>query len=232
MRRSPEDIGLLPDGDAPREPVMQDGKAVAWVDTEYPWTLREALRTRAAWVLVGAQALGSMGLYPVVVHQVAFVQEKGFSLAVATTVATTVAFFSMAGKVPWGLLTERFHVRWVTAACLMSAGFSLTLLIFAGDLLMLYVYAVIYGATMSGLPSLTNIIWAHYFGRKHTGAIRGALSPAVQALSASSPVIVAFFWDVQGNYTLAFWLVSAFWIGGGLLALLAAPPRPPKAASG
>jgi MFS family permease len=227
IRRSPEDVGLLPDGDTPEEGGTPKQTAKAAV-SEYPWTVRQALRTRAAWLLMAMQALGSMGLLAVLVHQVAYIQEKGFDPGTAATVATTVAFFSAVGKVPWGLATERLHVRWVTAICFVLAGLSLMLLVLGSGLAVMYVYAVCYGITFSGMASLTQIVWADYFGRQHAGAIRGAVAPASSALSASSPLLVGWLWDIQGDYVFAFTLLAGFWIGGGLLALLAPPPKPPS----
>ncbi len=226
IRRSPEDEGLLPDGDTPGGTGARK-QTVKVTASEYPWTVRQALRTRAAWLLMMMQALGSMGLLAVLVHQVAYIQEKGFDAGTSLAVASTVAFFSAAGKIPWGLAAERFHVRWVTAACFVLAGLSLMLLVVGDSLPMMYLYAALYGGTFSGMGALTQIVWADYFGRQHAGAIRGAVAPLSSALSASAPLLVGVLWDIQGNYIFAFTLLAAFWVTGGTLALLAPPPKPP-----
>ena len=128
MRRQPEDIGLLPDGDAPDGDGAGTGRAGS---TEYPWTVREAFRTRALWIMMGVQSLGSMGLMPVIFHQVAYIQDKSFSLATATAVAATLAFFAIVAKPIWGFTAEHIHVRWVIPMCVIPAGISLYSLIIA-----------------------------------------------------------------------------------------------------
>ena len=113
-----------------------------------------------------------MGLMPVIFHQVAYIQDKDFSFATATAVATTVAFFAIVAKPIWGFAAEYIHVRWVIPMCVIPAGVSLFALVVAENLTMLYVYAVFHGLTMGGWPTIANVAWASYFGRQHQGAIR------------------------------------------------------------
>lgn len=227
MRRSPEDLGLLPDGDSSSATDSSDSSKKIWVDTEYPWTLREALRTRALWVLLAVQVLGATALLPIIIHQVAYIQDKGFTPQTATAVATTVAFFAIVAKLPWGIFVERVHARWVISICLVTSGFSLFLLVVAQNIQMLYVYALIHGLTMGGWATLMNVAWPVYFGRRHMGAIRGAVTPIGNVMGAVSPVIAGWMWDVQGSYNMIFSIFAIIWILGGLLMPLARPPKTP-----
>ena len=225
MRRQPEDIGLLPDGDTPGAGNgAGPGRGAA---EEYPWTVKEALRTRTLWIMLLVQSFGSMGLMPVIFHQVAYIQDKDFSLATATAVAATVAFFAIVAKPIWGLVTERVHVRWVIPMCVIPAGVSLFALIVAQDLTMLYVYAIFHGLTMGGWPTIANVAWASYYGRQHQGAIRGFVTPIGNIMGAASPVLGGYMWDRYGNYDFAFLVFGSAWIMAGLLMLMAAPPKPP-----
>ena len=232
MRRQPEDIGLLPDGDSPGATNGSGGAGRGAAD-EYPWTVKEALRTRTLWIMLVVQSFGSMGLMPVIFHQVAYIQDKGFNLATATAVAATVAFFAIVAKPIWGLVTERIHVRWVIPMCVIPAGVSLFALIVAQDMTMLYVYAIFHGLTMGGWPTIANVAWASYYGRQHQGAIRGFVTPIGNVMGAASPVIGGIMWDRYGNYDLAFVVFGTAWIMAGLLMLAAVPPKPPvKAGDG
>ena len=232
MRRQPEDIGLLPDGEEPGG-ASGGGAGRGAAQEEYPWTVKEAFRTRTLWIMLLVQSFGSMGLMPVIFHQVAYIQDKDFSLATATAVAATVAFFAIVAKPIWGLVTERIHVRWVIPMCVIPAGVSLFALIVAQDLTMLYVYAIFHGLTMGGWPTIANVAWASYFGRQHQGAIRGFVTPIGNVMGAASPVLGGYMWDRYGTYDLAFLVFGMAWIVAGLLMLMAAPPKPPaKAGSG
>ena len=229
MRRQPEDIGLLPDGEEPGG-ASGGGAGRGAAQEEYPWTVKEAFRTRTLWIMLLVQSFGSMGLMPVIFHQVAYIQDKDFSLATATAVAATVAFFAIVAKPIWGLVTERIHVRWVVPMCVIPAGVSLFALIVAQDLTMLYVYAIFHGLTMGGWPTIANVAWASYFGRQHQGAIRGFVTPIGNVMGAASPVLGGYMWDRYGTYDLAFLVFGMAWIVAGLLMLMAAPPKPPAKA--
>ena len=229
MRRQPEDIGLLPDGEEPGG-TSGGGPGRGAAQEEYPWTVKEAFRTRTLWIMLLVQSFGSMGLMPVIFHQVAYIQDKDFSLATATAVAATVAFFAIVAKPIWGLVTERIHVRWVVPMCVIPAGVSLFALIVAQDLTMLYVYAIFHGLTMGGWPTIANVAWASYFGRQHQGAIRGFVTPIGNVMGAASPVLGGYMWDRYGTYDLAFLVFGMAWIVAGLLMLMAAPPKPPAKA--
>ncbi|HCH08185.1 MAG TPA: hypothetical protein DEW32_03160, partial [Dehalococcoidia bacterium] len=74
MRRSPEDAGMQPDGD----PAPVDSQHAAATKSEYSFTLKQALRTRSLWLMVGIQSVMLVSLSPVLFHQVAYVQDKGF----------------------------------------------------------------------------------------------------------------------------------------------------------
>ncbi len=229
MRRAPEDIGLRPDG-VPSSGAPSAGRGIAPgapADTEYSWTVKEAIRTRALWVLVGVQTLGGVALFPVLLHQVAYIQDKGFDVATATAVATTLAWFAIMGKLLFGFLVERFPVRWILALCVVPAGLSLFLLIHGQSLSMLYAYAVLHGLFMGGWAPLMNVAWANYFGRQHLGAIRGWIAPVGNIAGAVSPFFAGVMWDLRGSYDLPFTVFAFAWMLSGLLVLLAIPPKPP-----
>ena len=104
MRRQPSDVGLMPDGIGRAQP-RADAATANGLDAvpvgepyEYPWTVREATRTLAFWALLAAQVLSLASLMPILFHQVAYMQDKGFSLGDATLAATTLAGFAIPGQ--------------------------------------------------------------------------------------------------------------------------------------
>ena len=227
MRRSPEDVNLLPDGDA--APMTQSASIQNRPsEVEYPWTLRQALRTQALWVVLAVQVLMLVSLMPVLFHQVAYIQDKGYDLTTAATVATTLAFFALVSKLFWGYLTERIHVRWVIALCFIPTGLSLFLLIGAQSIQMLFVYAVIHGFTMGGAPTLMNMIWPAYFGRQHMGAIRGAVTPVGMFFGSFSPIFAGWLWTPEKSYGVSFMLFAFIYVVAGLLIMVVRSPRAPS----
>ena len=63
VRRTPEDIGLLPDGDTHlNEPDVAQTDRRTNLATKHDWTFREAVRPPSLWLIVTATALSGMGL--------------------------------------------------------------------------------------------------------------------------------------------------------------------------
>ncbi len=222
MRRSPEDAGMMPDGDT--DPADGTSEGPTHASMEVSLTLNEAMRTRSLWVLMIVQALTHLSLMPVMFHQVAYMQDKGFEIGIATTIATMMAFFAVVSKLPWGFLTERYHVRWVTAVCLTTTGSSLILLVVAQSVWMLVAYAVFFGLMMGGFTLTLNVAWATYFGRKHMGAIRGFVTPAGNIIGAFGPIFAGWTWSEQSSYDFPITFFAFAWITGGLLMLIAKVP--------
>ena len=233
MRRQPSDVGLVPDG-IPQEatrgemPTGAGGVTVAGGEPyEYPWTVREALGTAAFWAMLVAQALGQAALFGVLFHQVAYMQDKGLSVADATLIATVLAGVAIPSKMIYGFLAERFPPRMMLAAAMIPAGFFLLLLVVAANREVLLVYAVLYGLTMGGFIPMVNVALAQYFGREHMGAIRGIATPIANIAGSSGPFAVGLMWQWLGDYDVSFVLLGVFWAIGGLFVLTARQPRAP-----
>lgn len=224
MVRKPEDIGLLPDGarsqaeaDAARGHRRGHG-------TEQSWTLREALKTRALWILTLSMVVGGVGVASVVVHEFSYVSDQGFSVAVAGAVLSTHAVTASAGRLVWGFLVERFQVRYCMAALFSACALGLGILLSAGNIPQLFVFAVTYGISVGGFQVLINVAWADYFGREFVGTIRGVLTPVTTGSVALGPVLVGLGYDLSGTYVGAFTLLVGTFLTAAVIVLLATPP--------
>ena len=84
LRRSPEDIGLLPDGDTTKfnEDITNDNEVKSW-------TLKQTIVNSQFWILLLIQCLGLSGLVVVLFHEVAYIQDKGLNIESATLIATS-----------------------------------------------------------------------------------------------------------------------------------------------
>ena len=237
MRRQPSDVGLLPDGRTVEAARNESAENDAQQQTpsaepyEYPWTVREAVGTAGFWAVLVAQALGQAGLFGVLFHQVAYMQDKGLSVAEATLAATTLAGAALVSKLFYGFLAERFGARPALAAAMIPTGLCLLILVVGSGLEMVLVYAVVYGFTMGGFIPMVNVAFAQYFGRQNMGAIRGAAAPLSNVVGAASPFAVGVMWQWLGNYDVSFMMLAAIWAVGGILVLMAAQPRAPARAA-
>ena len=232
VRTRPEDMGLLPDGDKPGEPPPTRAEAgpspapsprAAGVADGL--TVRESLRTMAFWLIIGAFMLVGMGMGGFHANLVTYFQDIGLAASVAALSGTAFAVASVSLRPVWGILAERISVRYLIGPQLvLSAGTVLLILNVGGQTSML-IAAGLHGLTIGAFITLQNLLVADYFGRAHLGAVNGIMRPFVTVAGASSPLLIAFLFDLQDSYTMAFLIIATAWVVAGGLVLLAAPPR-------
>jgi len=248
LRRSPEDMGMLPDGAQmsirPSVPYTKsdilasrivDGEETAWVaasqdeDTrvdEISLTLREAMRTATFWLLCLIQGVNSMSNTGINFHTVPRFTDVGISEAVA---ASTVSVFTMSQALAVfivGLIASRIGAKVTLLGTLLTLAIGVVLISSADSGVSAYVAVFVYGGSVGGSTLLYNVVWADFFGRKHLGAIRG-VSMAFQLVgNASGALIAAILYDINGDYNVAF-TITLFGILVAFMMLLLT--RNPKA---
>ena len=229
IRRPPEDIGLLPDGDAPLDAPVFSG--AGHLVTDRAWTLREAVRTPSLWVMVTAFSIGSAGLGGFVVHAIPFMTDSGYSDVRATTYLVLFNIAAAMVKPVWGILGERFQVRYLVAAAFAISGTGMLVLAMLNGGLLIGLTLVAYGGGAGAFLPLMNLMWANYYGRASLGTIRGVFLPATQIILALSPVFAGYVFDITGSYSTAFFIFGILFLFGMVAILTAKPPRAPSGES-
>ena len=232
MRRRPEDMGLLPDGRSPAQhesgaPADEAASARArqGVIAEVAWNRREAMRTPAFWLIVATFGVASIGVTGLNLHVFAFVSDQGHPAMVAALVMSIIAFMQFSTPIVWGLLAERGNIgRLIMAKFLIQAAGLLWALSAAG-LFSLYAGFFLYGVGMGGTSSLSEMIWASYFGRISLGKIRGVGSFLTHAFAAGGPPFFGLLFDATQSYLLSFSIFIGMLVVSAFLSLFLRPPR-------
>jgi MFS family permease len=231
VRKRPEDIGLLPDGDA-RLPSAADKRQAsnivdpAWVAIE--WTLARAVRTTRFWWIVLGYFCGLVAWYAVQVHQTKYLTEIGFTPLVAAWALGAVSVVGIPGQIILGGLSDRIGREWVwTAGC---AGFAvcyaaLIALEHAPSNVLLYLMVLSQGFLGYALTSVMGPIVAEIFEGPHYGSIFGTITVALIGGGAAGPWVAGVIHDATGSYRLAFVLTIACCIASALAIWMAAPRR-------
>ena len=224
MVRQPEDAGLLPDGARSQEEVREVYRQRGDRESERSWRLGEALQTRALWFLTVSLIAGGLAVSSVVVHEFSYLTDRGFSTGVAAAVLSTHAIMASSGRLVWGFLVERFHVRYCMAAVYLGSALGVGMLLIASSAPMAFAFAVVYGLSVGGHAVLSSIAWANYFGRDFVGTIRGVLTPLTAGSVAVGPWLVGRGYDISGDYLEVFLALLVLFVLGAALILLAKPP--------
>jgi len=97
-------------------------------------------------------------------------------------------------------------------------------LVFADTLAMFYVFAVIFGIGFGGRNPLVVAIRADYFGTAAFGKILGLSAVPMNLLSLTSAPFAGWMRDTQGDYTLAFLVLTGMNMAGAVCFLFARRP--------
>jgi sugar phosphate permease len=231
LRRSPEDLGLLPDGDTAR-PAPATGAASAPPTPvhEVSWTRHNAVRTTTFWRLVGAFAVLTLGQSTVAVHRIPNFMDRGIDptlVALATAVDAAAAGISLFAA---GFLVERFQPRYLGAVGFLLIATAIFLTLEAMTPEVMFASMAIFGLGIGCILLLQGYIWAAYYGRRHLGAIRGVVQPITLLCGGVGPPLAGYVHDVTGTYEVVWWVGMALvLVGAGLLATSPRPARPASA---
>ena len=235
-RRSPEDLGLLPDGLDPDQDSDENGD-IPYADRtnqlEDSWTMVEALRTKVLWLmLIGFNAAG-LAFSGVMIHYYPYMQAKGIDSDIAAGSMTVYAFFCAVVKIPWGLLAEKIPVRYCIMSVYLGCAVGLTILIYSRNTPFIFVFAAVYGISIGGIMVVREILFADYFGREFIGTIRGVLMPLNLIAMAGGPIFAAWIYDRTGSYQLPYYIfLGGFMVGVIFMYLAKKPTRSPDLGHG
>ena len=227
VRRSPEELGLYPDG-APHRVETAAAPAARKrlapqpnlnVD-EVTWTRKEALCTPAFWLIVTIFGISSIGVTGLNLHVFAYVNDLGHSEVIAATVMTVIASMQTASSLLWGFVAERIPLPITTMVNFLIQGMGLSLAIATDQLVLLYVGFFLYGIGLGGSMVLPDILWASYFGRYSLGKVRGLGLLLTHGLAAIGPPFFGFLFDVTRGYGLSFAIFVGALIVSAFLSLM------------
>ncbi|MBI4340633.1 MAG: MFS transporter [Chloroflexi bacterium] len=234
LKSKPEDMGLLPDGLTPEEAARRQqgaqgrtgGRGPLKALAEVSMGPREALRTRAFYMMLIAQSALSLVFASLHFHWFAYMTGQGLSDGVAVA---SISLSSLAG-IPTslfaGFLVERYPIRYILLATYVGFTLSVVLLLFTTTALMAYTYGIALGAFSGVANTASLVVWADYYGRGSQGAIRGLTSPVNQTTNALGPFLAALAYDATGSYTAILWVFAGVTGVTSLFWLLATPPKP------
>ncbi len=227
IRRRPEDFGLFPDGDPPGD-ASQSAKGVRphWSE-EVSFTLREARRTSAFWLLTIASMAVAFAQTAVNVHAVTSIVDRGISQAFSGAFVFIMMGVAALSAYGWGALMDAIHVRWATVMATVLSGSAMALIIFVDNLGLAIAFAVLFGLGTGGWTLAQTLLFANYFGRGSLGSIRGLSQLLGGPLSAMGAVVAGYVRDFTGSYTVSFAIFFGALVMVFIALIFAKPPKKP-----
>ncbi len=226
---TPQEKGLLPLGHDQHAEHLESGEERAG-DSNEGWTLKEAFATTTFWLLSLTFGFGLMAAGAIHAHLVAFLQDTGSNLEVASSIAGVTLGLTMGGRFFIGWASERsHHIHWILSLCLVmqALGAGLLLCVEPFGTWALVGFVVLFGLGYGGLVVLWPLAVGHDFGTRAFGAIAGVVGTAALSIGgAIGPVAAGALYDRTGDYFLAFLsCVGVFLAGAGAAFVTREPHR-------
>ena len=220
--RRPEDVGLAMDGGAEtRAGLRAQRPATA------SWTVRQALRSRALWLIMGSIFSESLVTTGIGFHQMPFYLARGLDSTIGAAVVSTFAVGLAAGSVAFGWLADRASPKGLTVAASSALAGVTALLLFVHSAAQAFVFAFGFGLVVGGFMTLPTVLVAFFYGRAWLGSISGVVNVVRGLGLALGPMVAGAFFDLTGRYEPAFVTFIGLSIAGAALMAAARRPRRP-----
>ena len=223
VRRSPESMGLLPDGDSPEkssEPNLSQRPLQLPREDSRP---TQAMRTRAFWLLVVATSLRVAGLGTVMVHFIPIMVWKGLSETRAALLLGTFAFLALPSHLLLGWAADYVSKPRLMALGMLIASGALLLLVQGDNEWHLWTFTVLFTVVEAIFP----VSWAtvgDLFGRRFFATIRGTMALFYMWGTVTAPVLAGFIYDRSQTYAPTLWGLVVLFILAALFYLLVHKP--------
>jgi len=231
LEGGPEDHGEHVDGIRPED--LEPGIARAEGVSDDHFTAREAIRTRAFWMISLGHASALFGVGAVLAHlSLLLTSEQGYTLQQASFFAGALPLVQLLGIFIGGSLGDKMNKRLIAGLAMVLHCAGLLSLTYATNNTMIWAFVVLHGLAWGARGPLMQALRADYFGSSSFGQIMGFSSLIVMVGMASGPVVVGSLADTTGSYRSGFTVAAIIAALGTVFFILATPPpRPDRFAS-
>ena len=192
------------------------------------FTLHEAMRTRAFWLLAIGHGAALLVVGAVNVHAITHMKEGlGYSVNLASLVIMLMTIAQIGGVLFGIWIGDRFVKRRVAALAMVGHFLGLLMLTYASGFAMLVAFAVLHGAAWGVRGPFMQAMRADYFGRRAIGMILGVSAVVVAVGQVAGPLVAGIFVDLMGDYRLGFTLLALVSLGGAWAFIAAVQPVHP-----
>jgi MFS family permease len=184
-------------------------------------SVREALGSRAFWILMLVLFLCSIGQNGILTHLSALLTDRGVSSSDAAIAVSLMGAASLLGRLVTGWLLDRFFAPRLAFCLLALAALGIFILSSANSLAMGSLAAILIGMGMGGEADITPYILTRYFGLRSFSMLYGLTWTGYAVAGAIGPVLMGHAFDTTASYQmLAQRLSLLVLISAGLMLVL------------
>ncbi|MDA0350636.1 MAG: MFS transporter [Chloroflexi bacterium] len=228
IRHRPRDSGEFPDGIDP-ETQIGDGYEAPEGLTRVDFTAKQALRTRAFWMISLGHASALLVVGALMLHLSLYLTSDavGMSLQRASFIVGALPVMQLVGQLAGGFYGDQLNKRAIVTLCMAGHMIGLLLLTYQVNTLMIWAFVPFHGLAWGARGPLMQSLRADYFGPTNFGTIMGFSSMIVMLGMISGPLLAGVLRDHFGNYEVGFTILAVMAGLGSIFFILATPPAPP-----
>jgi len=205
LKKSPDGTGIAANNtsSSSAESIIVQAKDAAG-DQPAEFSFRDATKTRSFWLFGSVWLLTAFCHFLILIHIVPHATDIGISPMGAATVLSVIGASFVAGRLLMGKVSDVIGRKKTAIICSLFVTISLLCLIWTKDLLMLYIFAVVYGFAQGGLDTSMAALIGDTFGMRNIGMITGTLQLTYGIGMIIGPAVGGFVFDVNSSYFVAF----------------------------
>ena len=220
FRDRPSDMGLLPYGARPGDPLptrKSIDKSKAQLFARY---IRE---TKAYWNLSSIHFLGCAGHAIIIVYIIPIAVHAGVSLVAAASLLTVMSAVSVSTRLLVPILSERAGTKTTMTIAYILQGVTVIPLYWTHDLWQFYVFAVVFGIGYGGESGAFPILNRKYYGQAPVGVAHGFQMLGAGLGMAVGGWIGGVIFDALKSYDVAIAISIAASLAGAVSIVLLEP---------
>ena len=200
MRLHPSEKGFLPDGVREMEGENKHNNSPP---STIDFTLRQAVKTDAFWLLFAMYAFLILPVQMVMVHLKAHAVDFGIAEMTAATALGLIGGASAGGSILVGSLSDRIGRKTSFSIAYLLMALAMLWLLQARQPWQFYLFSTVFGFGYGSCVPLFPAVVGDWYGMKFHGSIFGVLSIATGIGGVIGPLLAGYVFDITGAYNIA-----------------------------
>ena len=231
IRSKPEDMGLLPDGDRVNRPSpvasvsAQPDPTLENQPAEF--TVRQAIRTRAFWLILLGIVTRVSATNAVIVHLFPMLEDEGLGTQTAALYASLMFFTAIPLRFVLGVAGDKVSPRKLLFFGMNLGAVGLVTLLVTESIPGVIIF-VICLAIVEGVTSVNWIMVGDYFGRGRFASLMGFMSVFHNVGLVITPIYAGWIKDTTDSYNIVFATLAPLFVVSAIAFSLAKRPPPPR----
>jgi MFS family permease len=226
FRDDPRKLGLESDGIAAGSAATAGSRPDA-----PPAAFTEPGLPRGYWAMFVANIFRGMGMYALMVHQVAYLVDVGFSKMAAAAFLSMISLVAVPGGLMAGALSDRVgrpKTYGLVAGFYVVGYVSLVLIRDPGATVLLWTFIVASGLATGGVGSVFSAFLTDRLHGPRAGFLLGLQNIGFGAGTTVGPILAGAMFDWRRSYTLVFLLMALAMVVSALIVSTTAHRSAPR----